>query len=57
MARLAASPDLLYSLAAKARDSVAGRTWDDAVAELLDVHYPHAVRLRHVTAGQASTPS
>ncbi|MBV9832572.1 MAG: glycosyltransferase, partial [Marmoricola sp.] len=57
VSRLAASPDLLYTLAANARDSVIGRTWDDAVAELLDVHYPRAVRLRHVVAGQASTPS
>jgi hypothetical protein len=44
VARLAASPDLRLTLAAQARESVADRTWDDAVAELLDVHYPAAVR-------------
>ena len=44
VARLAASPDLRFALAANARDSVSARTWDDAVAELLDVHYPAAVR-------------
>lgn len=45
VARLAASPDLRFTLADRARASVAGRTWDDAVAELLDRHYPEAVRL------------
>lgn len=45
VARLAASPDLRFTLGANARSSVAGRTWDDAVAELLDVHYPAAVGL------------
>ena len=44
VARLAASPDLRFTLAAAARSSVADRTWDDAVAELLDVHYPAATR-------------
>jgi glycosyltransferase involved in cell wall biosynthesis len=44
VARLAASPDLRFSLAANARESVSVRTWDDAVAELLDQHYPAAVR-------------
>ena len=44
VARLAASPDLRSTLAAQARESVADRSWDDAVAELLDVHYPAAVR-------------
>jgi glycosyltransferase involved in cell wall biosynthesis len=39
VARLASSPDLRFGLAAAARPSVAHRTWDDAVAELLDVHY------------------
>ena len=43
VARLAASPDLRYTLAAQARSSVAHRTWDDAVAELLDLHYPGAL--------------
>ncbi len=44
VARLAASPDLRFTLAGRARKSVSDRTWDDAVAELLDVHYPAAVR-------------
>ena len=44
VARIAASPDLRYDLATRARASVMDRTWDDAVAELLDVHYPRAVR-------------
>ncbi len=44
VARLAASPDLRCTLAAQARESVADRSWDDAVGELLDVHYPAAVR-------------
>jgi glycosyltransferase involved in cell wall biosynthesis len=44
VARLAASPDLRYSLATRARASVLDRTWDDAVAELLDIHYPQAGR-------------
>lgn len=44
VARLAASPDLRFVLAAASRSSVAERTWDDAVAELLDVHYPAATR-------------
>jgi glycosyltransferase involved in cell wall biosynthesis len=44
VARLAASPDLRFTLAANARESVSDRTWDDAVAELLDVHYPAACR-------------
>jgi glycosyltransferase involved in cell wall biosynthesis len=44
VARLAASPDLRYALATRARTSVLDRTWDDAVAELLDTHYPQAVR-------------
>lgn len=44
VARLAASPDLRFTLAAQARTSVSDRTWDDAVADLLDVHYPAALR-------------
>ncbi|MCW2711423.1 MAG: hypothetical protein JWR64_2424 [Marmoricola sp.] len=44
VARLAASPDLRFTLAAAARASVADRTWDDAVTELLEVHYPAATR-------------
>ena len=39
VARAAASPDLRFTLAASARQSVADRTWDGAVADLLDVHY------------------
>ena len=42
VARLGASPDLRYSLAGNARASVADRTWREAVAELVDVHYPAA---------------
>ncbi len=45
VARLAARPDLRRQLADNARESVAGRSWDDAVAELVDVHYPGALRL------------
>lgn len=44
VARLAASPDLRYTLAERARASVSERSWDDAVAELLDVHYPAATQ-------------
>ena len=43
VARLAANRELLAALAELARGSVADRTWDDAVDELLDVHYPDAV--------------
>ena len=43
VARLAVSPDLRFSLALASRRSVADRTWDDAVAELVDVHYPTAL--------------
>jgi glycosyltransferase involved in cell wall biosynthesis len=43
VARLAASPDLRFTLSAAARPSVAHHTWDDAVAELLDVHYAAAI--------------
>ena len=44
VARLGASPDLRLNLAANARASVSGRTWTDAVAELVEVHYPAVVR-------------
>jgi glycosyltransferase involved in cell wall biosynthesis len=44
VARLAASPDLRLMMAAQTRTSVSDRTWDDAVAELLDTHYLSAVR-------------
>ncbi len=51
VARLAASPDLRFTLAAAARQSVADRTWDDAVAELVDVHYPTALARGTVAIG------
>ena len=44
VARLGASADLRFTLAANARESVSHRTWQDAVAELVDVHYPAAAR-------------
>lgn len=44
VARVAASPDLRWSLASAARDSVSGRDWEVAVGELLDVHYAAALR-------------
>ena len=43
VARLAASPDLRFQLASSARASVVDRSWDDAVTDLLEVHYPQAV--------------
>lgn len=43
VARMAADPDLRLTLASRARASVAHRTWDDAVAELLEQHYPRAL--------------
>jgi glycosyltransferase involved in cell wall biosynthesis len=48
VARIAGSPDLRFTLASSARQSVADRTWDDAVAELLDVHYRAALGSRSV---------
>ncbi len=42
LTRLLADPHLHASLAARARDSVAGRTWSDAVAELLHLSRPLA---------------
>ncbi len=51
VARLAASPDLRYTLADRARASVAGRTWEDAVEELLEVHYPAALGRRTAALG------
>ena len=42
VARLGASPDLRFHLAASARASISHRSWHEAVAELLDVHYPAA---------------
>ena len=44
VARLGASPDLRFELAARARASVVDRTWDDAVAELVEDHYPRTAR-------------
>ncbi len=44
VARLGASPDLRFTLAANARESVSHRTWTDAVAELVEVHYSPVVR-------------
>jgi len=44
VARLANDRDLLFALAQQARDSVAGRTWDDAVDDLVESHYRSAVR-------------
>ena len=51
VARLAASPDLRLTLAAQARESVADRSWEEAVAELVDVHYTAAVRRLSVALG------
>lgn len=42
VARVAASPGLRDSMASEARHSVADRGWDEALRELLDVHYPAA---------------
>jgi len=50
VALLGASPDLRFTLADHARASVAHRTWDDAVAELVDVHYAAAARGRRSAA-------
>ncbi len=42
VARLAADPDLRSALATQARPSVAHRSWDDAIGELVELHYPTA---------------
>ena len=42
--RLAASPRLRASLGRQARTSVATRTWDDALAQLVDGHYRQTPR-------------
>jgi glycosyltransferase involved in cell wall biosynthesis len=42
VARLGASPDLRFALAHNARPSISHRTWQEAVAELVDVHYAAA---------------
>lgn len=44
VARLGASPDLRFTLAGNARESISHRTWRDAVTELVDVHYLAATR-------------
>ncbi len=46
--RLRDDPELRGSLAARARESLAGRTWADAYAELLEVHWSSVL-----TTGQA----
>ncbi|WP_051276010.1 glycosyltransferase [Marmoricola sp. URHB0036] len=46
VARLGASPDLRFTLAENARPSIAHRTWQDAVTELVDVHYAPAAGRR-----------
>ena len=43
VARVAASPDLRFTLAARARDSVLDRTWDAAVDALVEGHYRAAL--------------
>ena len=53
VARLAADADLRHELAARARASVLDRTWDDAVEELLEVHYPAALRQGSALAHEA----
>lgn len=42
--RLAEDRALHATLAGRARESVANRSWDHAVSELLEVHYPAALR-------------
>jgi hypothetical protein len=49
VARVAASPGLRDAMASGARASVLDRTWDAAITELLDVHYPTA-RAPHAAA-------
>lgn len=46
VARLGASPDLRFTLAANARPSISHRSWQAAVAELVEVHYPAATTPR-----------
>lgn len=50
VARLGASPALRCNLAANARPSIAHRSWHEAVAELLEVHYPAAASGRTTAA-------
>jgi glycosyltransferase involved in cell wall biosynthesis len=50
VARLGASPDLRFSLAANARASISHRSWAEAVAELVEVHYPAAASGRTTVA-------
>jgi glycosyltransferase involved in cell wall biosynthesis len=49
--RLAEDRALQAELAARARESVAHRTWDHAVRELVEVHYPAAVRRPSLAIG------
>lgn len=49
--RLAEDRDLHAELASHARDSVAQRTWDQAVSELIEVHYPAATRRPSLATG------
>ena len=51
VSRLASHSELRLELAAQARESVAHRTWDTAVAELLEVHYPQATGVRTAAIG------
>lgn len=51
VARLAEDRALHAELAGRARESVAQRSWDHAVAELLEVHYPAAVRRPSLATG------
>ena len=43
VAGLADNRELLAAMAELSRGSVAHRTWDDAVDELLELHYPDSV--------------
>jgi glycosyltransferase involved in cell wall biosynthesis len=51
VARLVEDRALHARLAAHARDAVAQRTWDQAVSELLEVHYPAALRRPSLATG------
>ena len=51
VARLAEDRALQARLAARARDSMAQRTWDQAVGELIEVHYPAALRRPSLATG------
>lgn len=51
VARLADNRGLLTSMAELCRGSVAHRTWDDAVDELVGLHYPDALGRRSAAIG------